>query len=415
MLLILMWFYQPHFAVSADFLTLENAVEIAIQNNPEISAATARVDAEHAMAISVGWPKSPMAGWMKEEKLNYMEVDRGPMNFWVVSQEVEFPLTLVYKSAAQRGRAYASEQELVSTKWNVRHQVVTAYYNYYTRQKTLALLNAQKEILRDMSRIVEARRATGQAPQQDEMKVHVEQTMLENEILLAKQESDVALAQLNAAMNRDADANVTLPEGELKTPKTNGNIEDLKNTPLLETPEIMKAKFLSEEANFNRKRAKWELGPSTFFSFRKPYTNDEPGAYGVNLEISIPLWFLMKEIPEITAATSLAIEADSKLTRTLRSTQVDFVTLSSKVRTTENLLTIYETALIPQTDTTFKSSRAAYQGGQVNFIELLDSERSYYATRITFYQLLTQYVENLSKLEQLLGKSISTIPVGGLS
>lgn len=408
-------FFNTQLVIAADVLTLDRAIETAIENNPEIAAASGRADAEHSMVVSQGWPESPMGGWMKEERLNFMEVNNGPMNFWLVSQRVEFPMTLIYKSTAQRQRAYASDQELITVKWNVRQQVVTAYYNLYSLEKTLSLLNALREILRDMSRIVEARRATGQAPQQDEMKIHVEQTRLENDFLLTQQEHATAKAKLNAAMNRDADLNIVLPGGEMKIPRTNGNIGELKDAALLDTPEIRKAKFLSEEANYNRKRAKWALGPATFFSFRKPFTNDEPGAYGLNVEISIPLWFLMKELPEINAATSQAIEADAKLTRALRSTQADFVALSTKVHTTEKLLTIYETALIPQTVTTFRSSRAAYQAGQVNFIELLDSERSYYASQITFYQLLTQYVEVLSRLEQLLGRAISTIPTGEIS
>src|SRR3990167_7281651 len=410
-----LFFVNLHPVIAADVLILDRAIEIAIGNNPEIAAAKGRVDAEHSMVISQGWPEAPMAGWMKEEKLNFMEVNNGPMNFWLVSQKVEFPLELIYKSSSQRQRAFASEQELLTTKWDVRRQVVTSYYNLYSLEKTLTLLNALREIFRDMARIVEARRGTGQAPQQDEMKIHVEQTKLENDLILTEQEHAVALAQLNAAMNMDADAKVVLPSGEIKTPQTNCNLGELRDTELSETPEIKRAKFLSEAANFSKESAKWKLGPTTLFSFRKPFTNDEPGAYGLNVEISIPLWFLMKEIPEINAATSLAIEADSKLTRALRSTQVDFVALSTKVQTTSKLLTIYETALIPQTSTTFKSSRAAYQAGQINFIELLDSERSYYASQITFYQLLTQYVEVLSRLEQLLGRTLSTIPTGGIS
>lgn len=406
---------MPALSSASEALTLEKVLEIAIQNNPEISAAVGRVEAEHAMVTPKFWPESPHGGWMKEDKLNFMEVQNGPMNFWTISQEVEFPLKLMFKGSAQKQRAYASEQDLQTVKWGVRQQVVTAYYNYWGLRKIISIFNAEREILRDMSRVVETRRATGKVPQQDEMKVHVEQTKLENDILLTQQELDTAFAQLNAGMNRDADSPVVLSEIDLKVPIVNVKIEELKESPIIEAPQVKKSQYLSFEANYFKKQAQWGWAPTTLFSFRKPFTNAEPGAYGIGLEVSIPLWFLMKDIPEIRAASKLAVEADSNFTRALRLTQSDFVGLSSKVRSTARILEIYETALIPQAGTTFNSSRAAYQAGETNFLELLDSQRSYFAVRIAFYQLLTQYVENISRLEQLLGRSISSIPTGGLS
>jgi outer membrane protein TolC len=75
-------------------------------------------------------------------------------------------------------------------------------------------------------------------------------------------------------------------------------------------------------------------------------------------------------------------------------------------------LQIYQTALIPQASSTLNSSRTAYQAGRTNFLELLDSERSLYETRIAYYRNLAQYVDNLARLEEMAGTSLSTLPFG---
>ena len=58
------------------------------------------------------------------------------------------------------------------------------------------------------------------------------------------------------------------------------------------------------------------------------------------------------------------------------------------------------------------SSRAAYSAGRATFVEFLDSERSLYEVRVSYFETLAKYVESLSELERVAGSSLSTLPFG---
>ena len=92
-------------------LTLEKALSQAMGTNPEIGASAARADAEHSAIRSQYWLDNPKMGLMRENNLNFMEQQMGPMTLWSVSQEVKFPAKYFRNwSAVQRvmvGEVYA--------------------------------------------------------------------------------------------------------------------------------------------------------------------------------------------------------------------------------------------------------------------------------------------------------------------
>jgi outer membrane protein TolC len=147
-------------------------------------------------------------------------------------------------------------------------------------------------------------------------------------------------------------------------------------------------------------------------SFRKPFTNAPVGAYSLSVELSVPLWFFLKQSGEVTAASARLREAEKNWEKARLSTEAEATAVATKAETYSKLLRIFETALVPQANTTLNSSRAAYGAGRVGFQDLLDSERSLYAIKIDLYRTLAKFVETLAQFERITGASLSTLPFG---
>lgn len=391
------------------------ALEIAERLNPEIASFKARAEAEDSLILSASWLDRPKLGLMREQNLNNMQLAMGPMTSWSISQEVKFPLKYFSTRSAQSAKASASAFLAQDKLLEVRQKTLAAFYGWYSSVRIAALLEAQKETLREIARAAEARRATGAAPQQDEMKAHVEQTRIENEILLQSQETAENEAILHAFLNSSSEQKWILTKDELKAPKIDSSvlISNLTEKALRDSKSVHVGESMLDVAKSERTLAWLAFTPDFMLSYRQAFVNAPPNAYAVAIEASIPLWFFTKEIPEVRAARSKAIEAEKNLERMKRETESDIKSLGTKVESYVKLLQIYETSLIPQSISMLNSSRSAYGAGRASFIELLDSERSLYTNRITYYQTLAKYVDSLAKLERSLGSSISDLPFYG--
>lgn len=398
----------------ADVLTPASLLREAFDKNPEIAGAQARAKAEDAAISSKYALSNPRVGIMRESNLTTEQRQMGDMQSWTVSQEIMFPTKYFSMGSMQRSKAHALQEEALDKKLEVRQKALALYFSYYSAARISSLLDAQKETLREIARIAEARRATGAVPQQDEMKAHVEQTKIENEILLQAQELTAMRSSLNAVLNRDPDSELPLPKEDLKTPKMIASGKKVQDLAKQSSKMISAQEAWLRESEANRSLAKMSYLPDFMLSYRKPFGANAPdNAYAFGVEITIPLWFFAKQTSEVSQATAKTLEAEKRLEQTKRQVESETKNLSTKAETLAKLLKIYETALIPQSTSALNSSRAAYSAGRVGFQELLDAERSLYSVRIDYYKNLATFVETLTALERIVGQAVSDLPVNG--
>lgn len=393
-------------------LTLQEALSIAMDQNPEIEMAMARSNAEGAMVRSQYSLSDPKVGWMRESNLNLMQQTMGPMTLLSVSQEIQFPAKYYYLGAAQKTRMWASIQESDAKKLEIRKKIISAYYGLFAQDRIIALLEAQRETLREMARAAESRHATGAVPQQDEMKAHVEQTKIENEWILAQEERASLQADLNALLNREADHPIAFVDDEMAIPKLKSDLDEWIKNRFSSSKKIKQSEYLIQESQHKKTLAQLSYAPDLMFSYKRGLLNSPANAYAVGLEITFPLWFFAKQSGEVAQAVAMQTEAEKNFQKTVRRVDADVRGLLARVRSREKLLQIYQTALIPQTASTLNASRIAYQAGRTGFLELLDSERTLYETRIAYYQNLALFVESLSQLEEMVSVSLSDLPKG---
>lgn len=393
-----------------DVLTPAGVVKVVYDSNPEVGASKAQAQAERELISSQYSLSSPMIGFMKETDMNFMQMQDGPMKTWSVSQEFLFPTKYFSRGSIQKAKANSSLHFYMFKILEVRASALTAYFRFYSAKKISSLLEAQRETLREIARIAEAKRAAGKVPQQDEMKAHVELTKIENEILLQAQEEAEARYALNSALNRSADSEIKLPGTEFTAKHININRE-------AETVDITRSHHLKgfsstvEEAGFEKGLAKMGYLPDFQLSYRQVFGGNHPSSgRAIGIEMSVPLWFFSKENSELSSAVSRELAAKREFEGHKRTIEAMLESLKSKVKTLAKLLEIYETSLIPQATSSLNSSRSAYSTGRVGFQELLDAERTLYTTRIEYYENFSRLIEAVTGLEREAGVSVSSLP-----
>jgi len=391
-------------------LTLTQALVEAHRMNPDIAAAESRLKAERARIRVSRSLSNPRIGLMRENNLTSDQEMMGPMTSISISQDIMFPSKYFLMGSAREASADSAARSLENVKLMTREKVLSAYAGTYSARKILSLLMAQRESLREIARIAEARRATGAVPQQDEMKAHVEQTKIENEILMQQQEVDEKEAMLNALLGRSATAPITIIPDDLPAPALNHDLKEIERLALENSRALASGRSLLTEAETMKTLAGYSYAPDFMLSFRKPIQNARPDAYEFGIEMTIPLWFFSRQTGEVAEASARAATAKSELDSMINETRAQVRALTSRTLAFEKMIRVYDTALIPQASSSLNSSRTAYIAGKAGFLELLDAERSLYEVRIGFHRALSSYIDNLARLERVAGVSLSALP-----
>lgn len=398
-------------------VSLSDALERAARNNPELAATRARAEAENERVRVAYAPENPMFGLMIERGITppFAGEPVGSMRFWTLSQDLKFPAKYFAAGAAQKAKAAASQEETGRLWLQVRQKVITAYYRLYSLDRILALLEANLDSARKTARIAETRRSAGLVPQQDEMKAHVEETRVNAEILLAREERIIAEAELRALLGAESDhadvAPIRLPREDLPLPKLTGSPEELLRVSERGARLIRSAEASLRESEALKTLSRLEYLPDLRFQYRRGYVNTEMNAYSFGVELSIPLWFGLRQSAEASAASAEQSRAERMLEAARQDTRAAVRSLLARVKNRETLLRIYETALVPQATATLNSSEAAYRAGRISLLELLDSQRSLFQTRISLYRTLAEFTQALGELEAAAGASFSTLPL----
>lgn len=385
--------------------SLDEVLNQALSKNANLKSEAEKVKAEDSLVSAKATLEDPSIGISK--------MDRGmETTYFTVSQGIRFPLKYYYQAQIQKEKYKAVKAELSLKEFELRSKVISKYYELFSLQKRIQLTEANMQAVREFSRIAERRYAAGKSAQSDSMKSHFELTQLELELLRFKEEEDALQAELKALLNDPEKEDFQLTKSELSEPNfkdesLNKSISELKQLLEDKSPQIKAEQHRLNSMKKESSLAKWEFAPDFQLQYQKRFEGQPEDAEVFMVNMSIPLWF-WKKGSEASAASSKALAQEYKLRQEVDDTLAEVQSLLTKIRNNQKSLAIHKTSLIPQAQGAYNSSKAAYRANKSGFLDLLDSERSLYRVRNSYYQSLSMFVNNLVKLESLLGFSVSS-------
>ena len=381
-------------------------IEMAYRNNPGLSALKKIVEAEKSLINSKVSLDDPMIG--------ISNLDRNfQTQYGTITQKIRFPVKYYLQGKVQSSKASSSQAHVDMEKLNIRKQVASLYYSIYSIQKIIGLTNSNMRAVKEFARVAEKKYAAGSSTQSDSMKAHFELTQLELDLIRLNQEEDALQEELHAIINHHDKTELILHEKELNTPDFNEGmisetLSDLNTTLRNNSPKLQKELHLLKAAETRSTLSKWEFMPDFQFQYQQRIGGTPIDSKIYSVGITFPLWF-WKKGSEASAAFSYKIAQEYKVTSISQKLIAKVRDLKGRVKTGGKTLKIYKTALIPQAQSAYNSTRAAYRANKTSFLDLLDSERSLYRVKTGFYQSLRLYVKNITQLESLLGLKVSNL------
>jgi cobalt-zinc-cadmium efflux system outer membrane protein len=156
--------------------------------------------------------------------------------------------------------------------------------------------------------------------------------------------------------------------------------------------------------------AKYENAPDFTVGFR--YTrigegvisNADAGqdAWMIPVKITLPIWqnriaSTIAEARKSLQSSRAQVEQVENLTDyEVRNTYYQFLQQKQTVE-------LYRNTLLPQALLAFESDQAAYEAGQVDILNLIDSQRVYLNAKIVYYETLGSALKSLAAIEWIVG------------
>jgi outer membrane protein TolC len=397
-------------------LNVDQLIDEALQNNPEILAAKKRWEVFKEKVPQTFALEDPMLGLgivNLPTNFNFRDEDM-TMKEISISQKLPFP----GKRPLMREMAEKETEAVFNEIQGKAHQIIkdvkATYYDLSHTYRTTEVTQRNKNILENFVKIAETRYAVGEGIQQDVLKAHVEVSKMVDELIMLEQKRRALEAKLNALLNRPQETQVGIPE-EVIFKKFPFTIEELQKMALEMNPTLKVMKKMIESKEKAYALAKREYYPDFNFRFAYGQRDNSAGPEVMKrrdlltgmMEINIPIFYRSKQDRKV-AETKADIQVMEAQYQAMKNEILFMITdMGLMIQRGERQLELYKTGIIPQASFQINSAMSTYRVGKADFMTLLDSQMTLYKYELEYHQAMTEYGKNVASLEAATGKHFS--------
>jgi cobalt-zinc-cadmium resistance protein CzcA len=378
-------------------VNIEEAVKLAMENNPDIKAARLNIQREEAIKLkSFNIPRPELFieyEGVKGSLKNYESRKIG------ILQELEFPTSYFLRSDVQESQVNIARLELSKLAFELKYNIQNVYMSLILNIKLLDAARENLKIYNDFLFVAEKKYDAGSTGNLEVLGAKVNKIKFENEIKNIESEVTRARSELQKLMNvsysnfEPADELVFI---EIRLNKDEVRKDALSNNPALKINRYQKEKFSSKVS-----LTKSELLPNLSLKYYTQKIGNDAGFWGVELGLGLPLWFWWEPTGSIQEA-GYELEIASNEEVTIRgSIENDVNRAFEEFENSSRQSAFFHTEAMPEADEILKQAKISYEEGAIDYVEYLQALRVVYETRTQYLNSLFNFYNSLFKLEKL--------------
>jgi len=378
-------------------LSLAQAEQLAVQNNPALAAAGKRAESMAAIPSQVGSLPDPMLSLnamnlpvdtfsIKQEPMTQMQLG--------ISQAMPFPGKLGLKAEAANQMAEAAAQDRQEFRLLLLRNTRIHWWNLAYLDKALAIIRQNRELLRNLVRIAETKYKTGKGLLQDVLLAQLELSkLLERELELTSARQHEAAA-LNALLDRPTNSHIELPRQE------KANLSDIRidTVVLKQQARQLRPMLLARDYNVLAADSRVDLAERDYypdFMLGAAYglrqgsnANGQarPDLASVMLSMSLPLYSGSKQDRAVDQRMAEKASAEFSWRDAANQVDAEIDTAASDLKIARDRVRLFEQGILPQARQTTASMQAGYQVNKVDFLNLVRAQLNEFNTDIQYWQ-----------------------------
>ena len=404
-----------HITFAQDSLTIDQCIELALKNNPQMKLAESNLELSSAALksnrASVFPQVSLQSGWTNNGGNFFVGPTARAANYQNFSygfnaQMLLFDFGRTYsRISASSSFENAAENDFAGAKQNLILDTYIAYFSYLAAQRIFNVSNEEVIQAKDHLKQAEAFYEVGRSPQFDVLKA---QTDIENaNVNLLNAENNVRIykLQLENVLNTKLE-NFHLKDNlEIRRDSIDEN--SALKTALSERPEILSGKY-RVAANKSLVSSAWaanlpSINAASNYLWRS-YAIDQKflNSWNIGVTFVLPLFqgFGLDAGVEQAKANLNNSEAQNDLT--LQSVKLDVQQQFSNLQLAQSKITATK-SLVHQSEETLKLAEGRYSQGVGSPLEITDARVTLFNSQATYIQTLYDYQVAYVRLQKAMG------------
>lgn len=347
---------------------LSEFLRFAILNQPQVEAAY------HDWAAAV--ERITVARSLPDPKLNFSADIAGMVMSLMPGLMMDFPgpgkrgALANVATAESEAKYYAFEASVLGAAFVFKK----AYYELHFLDGKIRVNQATLRLVGEVETLARAQNDVGKVTLQDVLRAQIEQDRLTTEIANLEDSRNPMLAQFKAALGLKADAvSPPVPQKYESIPL------DLTSESLLATALARNPRLKAMEAEVRRADASLRLAYKArvpdFSAGIEADVKASPIMVSPQVGITLPMW-RDKTAAQIAGAQADKQAAEARLSAEEIALAVEFAEKSFLFREASRGLDLLTTRLLPKAQQSLEVARSGYVSGKVDFLNLLDAERT---------------------------------------
>jgi cobalt-zinc-cadmium efflux system outer membrane protein len=388
-------------------LTLEQAIELAIQRNHSLLATRTTIQQNLAQEVTANLRPNPtfFTDW---EYLPLYKPGVGFLDYLHDSTEGDIGLSYMFERGEKRQhRLEAAQDNTTVTRAQVSDserglafQVGQLFVNVQLAESTLDLAQQDLKSFQETVNISARQYQIGAIAENDFLKMKLQLVQFQSDVEQAELSRDQALSDLRQQLGYEsvpADYDVT---GSFDYQPLSVKLEDLQTKALQNRPDLRAAVLGVKASNSQYTLAKANGKQDYTVSGNYSHVN---GLSALTFSFSIPMPIFDRNQGEIARTRYAINQAKEQQSASTGQVLTDVKDAYEGVRSNDRLIQIYRSGVLEDSKRSRDISEYSYRRGATALLDFLDAERSYRAMQLAYRQAVAAYLTAVEQLRQAVG------------
>jgi cobalt-zinc-cadmium efflux system outer membrane protein len=403
----LLAFALPNLRAEERVLSPRDLVTELLQRNPEIQTARYRFEAATKRPSQAGTLPEPTASYTNlgvGHPFSRLNGSAFAYQGFGVSQEFPFPGKLGLASEEAKREAEGVQQNYRSVVLETTARLKVAYFEWLAVNKAIELTRRHSDLLGRFEEIARNHYSVGKGLQQDVLKAQLEVSTLEQQLAMLDEKRQRAEAEIASLL---AVPSVALPApAEIRPSSFAVPLDELLKA-TTDSPRVRAEQKMVDARAVGINRSLKDFRPDFGVNLQWQHTGSNfPDYYMATVEVKIPIYYARKQRYALEESYSRLNEAKQNYRAAQQQEVFQVKDQYLAIQSSERILNLYKTTLLPQAQLTVDSATSAYEVGNTDFLTLVTNVTSLISLERQYYDELARHEEAIVRLEPLVGKEL---------
>ena len=401
-------------AASAANLTLDGAIEMAVQNNKDLQASRYAVQQARGRLLQAGLPANPRLEISKRSDRLFRNEGEYTASIGISQQ---FPVTgrMARQQDVARVDVALAVAEIRQAELRLASDVASGFYRVLALNQQLEARERSMEIDRALVRTTSNRFKAAEVSELDVNAARLDLQRLTQERLLLQSQRSSQLAQLTLLLGNVVATPLEL-DNSLPTLDVLPTLPELQREALILRPDLRFATLNADRAKADQALARAQRWEDWTVSVgveqgRQVVDGGPPqrDSRAIGVTLSIPLPFRNGNQGRIAETVAAGDQASARITALRLGIESEVASVYAEAERLREIIAGYQRDMLPIGERNVRLAQQGYNQGLVSIVEVVQAQRQLGELNNAYLTGLDQYLQTLARLRNAAGDYLKSM------